>query len=406
MMQERKMFLYTAMDSLQVVMDGICRNFGIRPNRRTNRIELRNGDIAMSVTIMCTDMGEKAQSLIKEQAGELWQRFYQVETEHTDLKINLLHQIRQTRGILSIEYRFPKEGAEEKENTVYQAFFPMLNQLQGIIWLPEGEKGEAGIYSADDRGEKGLLLSLKGRSRIGEFMPYPGRPAALPENTNQGQIKRRNRSQGILKERGIYVPAHYPFLESGLQLQIRSPKEIAERAAALLAVALYSECLLSENQTPDQAMEFVKGIIEDMGEAVFSPKEWEYLHNPDSTEEERIGFSWQYENLHVMEWALGLTFDLGFPTRTCDVSKTVSLLKDCHSIQDILNLSHPKSKKELLDACDLIFCLDWACVDARINRLPMPGKLDGGVVMERHKSLNWLTGAQNGASWDQVKTHT
>ena len=89
MIQERKMFLYTVIDSLQVVMDGLCRNFGIRPNRRTNRIELQNGDIKMSVTIMCTDMGEKAQNLIKEQAGELWRRFYQVETEHTDVKINL-----------------------------------------------------------------------------------------------------------------------------------------------------------------------------------------------------------------------------------------------------------------------------------------------------------------------------
>ncbi|MCI9590283.1 MAG: DUF4272 domain-containing protein [Lachnospiraceae bacterium] len=402
MMQERKMFLYTAIDSLQVVMDSLCRNFGIRSNRRTNRIEVQNGNITMSVTIMCTDMGEKAQGLIKEQVGELWQKFYQVETEYTDLKINLLHQIRQTRGILAIEYRCPKEGEEEK--AVFQAFFPILNRIQGIMWVP-GEK-EAGIYSADERGEKALLLSLEGKSRIGEFMPYPGRPAALPEDINQGQIKRRNRSQEILKERGIYVPAHYPFLESGLQLKVRSPREIAERAAALLTVALYSECMLSEKQTPAQAMEFVKGVIEDMGEGIFSPKEWEYLHNPDSTEEERIGFSWQYENLHVMEWALGLTFDLGFPTCTCDVSKAVSLLKDCHSIEDILNLSHPKSKKELLDACDLIFCLDWACVDARINQLPMPGKLDGGVVMERHKSLNWLTGSQNGEPWDQVKTHT
>ena len=406
MLQERKMFLYTVIDSLQAVMDGLCRNFGIRPNRRTNRIELQNGDIKMSVTIMCTDMGEKAQNLIKEQAGELWQRFYQVETEHTDVKINLLHQIRQTKGILSIEYRFQDEGAEEKENTVYQAFFPILNRLQAVMWIPGEDGREAGVYSADEKGEKALLLSLEGQSQVGEFMPYPGRGAAPPENINQGQIKRRNKSQEILKERGIYVPAHYPFLESGLQLQARSPKEIAERAAALLTVALYSECLLSENQTPDQAMDFVKGIIENMGEGIFSPREWEYLHNPDSTEEERIGFSWQYENLHVMEWALGLTFDLGFPTHTCDVSKAVSLLKDCHSIRDILDLSHPKSKKELMDACDLIFCLDWACVDARINRLPMPGKLDGGVVMERHKSLNWLTGAQDGAEWDQVKTHT
>ena len=65
-----------------------------------------------------------------------------------------------------------------------------------------------------------------------------------------------------------------------------------------------------------------------------------------------------------MEWALGLTPDLGFPNKTCDVSKAVELLKDCHSIEDILKISNPRSKKELLDACDLIFV--WT------GRAPMP----------------------------------
>ena len=39
---------------------------------------------------------------------------------------------------------------------------------------------------------------------------------------------------------------------------------------------------------------------------LFSPKEWKYLHDEEPKESEKISYSWQYENLHVMEWALGL----------------------------------------------------------------------------------------------------
>ena len=86
-----------------------------------------------------------------------------------------------------------------------------------------------------------------------------------------------------------------------------------------------------------------------MGEEIFSPKERQYLENPSPKQEEQIEFSWQYECLHVMEWALGITVDLGFPNQICDVKKAVQLLSDCHKVEDILDISHPKNNKELLD---------------------------------------------------------
>ena len=68
---------------------------------------------------------------------------------------------------------------------------------------------------------------------------------------------------------------------------------------------------------------------------------------------------------------------LEFPDHYCDVPLTVRLIKDCHSVEDILAISSPRTAAELLDACDLIFCLDWACVDARIYNLTPPAKMDG-----------------------------
>lgn len=405
MKKEGQMFLYTLVDSLEAVMSVMCRSFGISQSRKTNRLQLENGSISMTVTVMCTDMGEEAEERIKEQTGGLCQRIYQTETELDDIKINLLHQIRRTRGIASIEYSYPEEGLEESQGLIDQTFFRVLKPLQAVIWVPEQENQAAGVYCCGENREKKMLFSMDGKSDMEEFMPYPGHPVMPGRSITQGQIKRRAKSRELLNERCIYVPANYPFLESGLQLKVRSPKEIAERAAALLIVSLYSECMLS-GQTREQAQSFVKDLRESMGEEIFSPKEQQYLENPSPKQEEQIEFSWQYECLHVMEWALGITFDLGFPNQICDVKKAVQLLSDCHSVEDILDISHPKNNKELLDACDLIFCLDWACTDARIHKLPMPSGMDGGVVMERHKALNWLVGTNSSAPWDNVETNT
>ncbi len=133
----------------------------------------------------------------------------------------------------------------------------------------------------------------------------------------------------------------------------------------------------------------------------------ELLHNEDPKESEKISYSWQYENLHVMEWALGLIEGpLDFPDHFCDVAEAARILTSFHSMREILDAAKPRSPKELLDACDMIFCLDWACTDTRMRDLPTPAGMDGGVVFERHKALNWLVGVGEKADWDHVPVDT
>ncbi|MCB7514804.1 DUF4272 domain-containing protein [bacterium 210917-SL.2.15] len=64
-------------------------------------------------------------------------------------------------------------------------------------------------------------------------------------------------------------------------------------------------------------------------------------------------FIWQYEPLLVLLWALGFVEDLFFPDHICDVPASTSM--------------------------------------------------DGGVVMERHRALNWLI---SGDAWDEVDLST
>lgn len=183
----------------------------------------------------------------------------------------------------------------------------------------------------------------------------------------------------------------------------RTKEEIAQRALALLVVAVYSECLLGNQMSVEAANDYVKNIIEKFGitKEFFSPKEYEYLQNPNPEEKEKVGFSWQYENLFVCEWALGL-MELDFPDHICDVAGCVKRILEFDNFDDFLIGCNRRTDAELLDADDLLYCLDWSCVDNRIHNLPTVSGLDGGVVMERHKTLDWLVGPDDGIEWDEV----
>ena len=157
----------------------------------------------------------------------------------------------------------------------------------------------------------------------------------------------------------------------------------------------------------EKAREFVAPIIESYGaEKFFSPDEKAYLDDPDSDEKTQIQYAWQYENLWVMEWALGFTEDLFWPNRICDVPGTVRLLKDRQTMETLLAAARLRPRSELLEQADLIYRLHWACVDARVMGMPAPQELEEGVVMERHRALFWLAGCDGMCGWDDVDLST
>lgn len=211
-----------------------------------------------------------------------------------------------------------------------------------------------------------------------------------------------------LKERHLYVTPWLPMLsETEKDGPARTVREICGRAGALLAVSLYSECRLGEGMDYGQAREFIAPVMTQFEvDPYLSPKEKAYLDNPDSTREEQIPWSWQYENLLVMEWALGLAPELPYPGEICDVPGTVRALHDFDSLDAMEQGASPRSYGELLDAADLIYRLDWACVDARVMGMPAPGGLNAGVVVERHRALFWLAGVDSRCAWDDVDLST
>ena len=76
------------------------------------------------------------------------------------------------------------------------------------------------------------------------------------------------------------------------------------------------------------------------------------------------------------------------------------------SLTDMIEKSQLRDTKELLDYADFIFRLNWACTDARLDQLPAPNHMHAEVVMERHKSIFWITGCSHESDWDLVDVST
>ena len=404
--EEGQMFLLCAEMDMEKIMTAICKSFGLSRGNNSSNITLSAEGISIQINAITEEMGEDAKKFVGEQKNGIWGHFWHVPAEKqkdTDRKINVLHQIKMTHGFCSINYSFEGNHLKEKKQELTDKLTKTLTELRGLL-LVVGD-GEDCLLEGNGR----ILLSDKGKSQVDSFMPYMDRELInMPkEGISEEQMQRRAKSRQYFESRGIYVMEGYPYIESLAEAKIRSKEEMVDRATALLAVSLYSECMLGHGMSSAEARDYAKEHALDRfkGDEVFSPKEKAYFYNDNATEQEKISYSWQYENLYVMDWALGLVEALPFPDAICDVPLTVRVLEAFPNREALLSAVKPRSGSELLDACDLIFCLDWACVDARVYRLPAPAGMNGGITMERHKTLNWLVGS-GAAEWDDVDVST
>jgi hypothetical protein len=394
---ENKLFLLIVEQDLDTVMETICHTFGL-PNKGTgNTVEVNNGRMELSIWVFSKGM-EETEAFCKEQTNAVWGHFHGVETEYTDHKLNMLYQIQGSGSFVIVEYRCEDEDTAQV-NELLKQLAGLLHQMEGLLLADNGTR----ILDKELR----LVLSDEGESELAVFFPAE-RP--LPPDFFDGappeRVARRNRSVEFLRTKGIYVTEWLPLIEGEEGCHFRTVQEVAQRAAALLAVALHAEVLMTESMDVKKARFYSDSITKAFEcKNAFSPEEKAFLKKKKPEHKEAIRFSWQYECLYVMLWALGLIEELSFPDGICDVGASVRIMSEHNSLDQLMEVSALRSREELLDEADLIYRMDWGCVDARIKGLPMPRKLEGGVVMERHKCLNWLIGADN-AEWDNVDVST
>ena len=215
------------------------------------------------------------------------------------------------------------------------------------------------------------------------------------DEATEDQIDRKKQSEETLREAGVKINEHLPYVSSFEETWSRTPEEIIERAYALLIVAAKGEGIEQEH---------LDRVISKKNITGFSPREAAIVQTESLSEKDRAYATWRYESLNVMLWALGKIDKLNYPNDICNVGEIVNLI-NTPSREEFENSITIRTEEELLDWLDLAYRMHWACVDARVKGEPISGGLESGVVYERHYSLRWLT-SQDEEDWDDVTTAT
>lgn len=220
------------------------------------------------------------------------------------------------------------------------------------------------------------------------------------QNTlTEDQLNRKAKNDALIESQQVKVNKNLPCIEAEGQANVRSPKEIAQRAC-LLAV---TNLVAFDSISSEQAIGFLKHYnLWDLA----TPKEVDFLTN--TTAEKKVNETWKCECIWTLMWALQKTDELPFPLQLCNLSNIpeneypILPGKDPNEFINACQSRRPDN--EILDAADLYYRYDWACVNARVTGQQMEA-LHPSVVYERHYTLNWLIGYQNQA-WDDVSCDT
>lgn len=215
----------------------------------------------------------------------------------------------------------------------------------------------------------------------------------------EDQKSRKENNEKILESKGIKINKNLPCIESEAETTIRTPKEIAQRVSVLAMTNLVAFNSIS----PDEAIDYLQSY--NLWDFV-TEKEKEFLADP--TEDKKAQESWKCEGIWTLMWALNKVENLDFPNAFCNLENIsaedypVGPDKDPNDFIDaIVSIL---SKSEILDANDLYYRYNWACVDERINGRQIEG-INPGIVYERQYALNWLINYMD-QDWDSISCDT
>jgi hypothetical protein len=270
-------------------------------------------------------------------------------------------------------------------------------ELDGFIFAPPNRifNKSNGQYFADKN--LNLILDTNGNCEVQDVevnvnSKYHDQSR---EAYTEEQIKRKEKSEAFLSANGIKTNKNLPCISSSESVELRTLKEVIDRAYSLLIIAVKGEGIEQEL--------LVKTVQAKKIES-FSPKEIQIYQAESLNDQERAYATWRYESLYTMLWALGKMDELKYPSEICDVQEIVGKIFQ-PSREEFEGTARLRSKSEILDELDKAYRMNWACVDARIKGQQVEGNINPSVIYERHYSLNWLTKYQN-QDWDDVQTNT
>ncbi|MCA8916799.1 MAG: DUF4272 domain-containing protein [Planctomycetes bacterium] len=223
-------------------------------------------------------------------------------------------------------------------------------------------------------------------------------PKWRTDPANAETSHRASRSEKLIRAAGGDVNIHLPLIESVKEIELRFPAEVASRVLCLVTVAAIAS---GELDTP-----VVKSWA--LGEAFsthFSEREVHFMMDADD-EHERVHMSWQIEAAVPLLWALGAPLKLEMMLQQTNPGAVLDNMPGFGQPTDaFVESSKLRAPADVLDEADLIYRVHWAARNEQLGGKPAPKDWQYGVIMERHKALNWLTCYED-QDWDDVGTDT
>jgi hypothetical protein len=311
------------------------------------------------------------------------------------LKDQLLRKIQ----TLNCEFSVIREQGEPKD--IKELIARFAHDLDAILFVQPGtvisRSGGQHFLNKDLK----LIIDGQGSCEIDHLDVEADMGVDYRETTEltEDQVERKRKSEEELEQRKFKINRNLPYIESEDETTIRSPKEIAERVVVLAVINLVA----FDNIPPEEGIDYLEKYAL---WSLVTPGESEFLANPSA--EKKTSETWKSECIWTLMWALKKIDRLGFPDELGNLENIppedypIGIDKDPNDFID--SVKETRTKAEILDASDLYYRLDWACVDARINAREFEGA-NPGVVYERHYALNWLTNYME-AEWDDITCDT
>lgn len=277
--------------------------------------------------------------------------------------------------------RVQNQYAFQIDDAVLPALYAWAREANAIVFLPDG--------TVRDVEGRRLLDPSNGRHDDGASVPYVA-----------SALARKQRSEAQLRAHGLTLPSHLPPVIGDEEVVMRSASEAVRRAFALFLVAVKGESWHANEPLPLARMQerLPRGFDDlTVGERAF-------LESESPTSEQVIDHVWRYEALSALWWALGRQEELSLATAICDVAELARSVLSTDADAAIAG-GQLRPLPAILDALDLHYRLHWLVRQARLDQREPPADLDAGVVLERHRALNWLVRFGE-ADWDDVDTPT
>ena len=195
--------------------------------------------------------------------------------------------------------------------------------------------------------------------------------------------ERRQKSLNALSSLNCNIPSDLSFHFIDSETEIREIDDIVYRSISLFCLATYADSLLQGNCSRDEARAFAEKFISRYNiYDHFTAKEKEFVDMKEPTNDVIGKFCWMWEALYSMLYCLGFVDVLGLPTEACKVSLCSRVFGKNRTTDAVLKAAKLRSKEQILDFADLIFCC---------NNAANKSQFESGVLGGWRNTADWIT---------------